>query len=202
LVQGAQQEVLLVSPYFIPSEQGMGVLCGLTRRGVRVRLLTNSLASTDVPVVHAGYARYRPRLLACGVTLYELRPSATRSGSTRPGLSSGASLHAKAVVVDGKSVLIGSMNLDPRSRQSNTEVALLINSSTLAEQLTTLFNESTAPEEAFQVELSEPGNPNAALIWRGRENGNPIQTTSEPLASLWRRFSAGLLGALAPEELL
>ena len=202
LVQGAQQEVLLVSPYFIPSEQGMGVLCGLTRRGVRVRLLTNSLASTDVPVVHAGYARYRPRLLACGVALYELRPSATRSGSTRPGLSSGASLHAKAVVVDGKSVLIGSMNLDPRSRQSNTEVALLVDSSTLATQLTTLFNDSTAPEEAFQVELSEPGNPNAALIWRGRENGKPIQTTSEPLASFWRRLSASLLGALAPEELL
>jgi putative cardiolipin synthase len=202
LIRGAQHEVLLITPYFIPGERGLNTLCELVRRGVRVRLLTNSLASTDVPVVHAGYARYRPRLLACGVALHELRPNATRTGSARPGLSSGASLHTKAVVVDGKSVLIGSMNLDPRSRQSNTEVAIQIESAVLGEQLATLFNEAAAPEEAFRVELSVPGNKNAALIWAGREDGRPVRYDSEPLAGIWRRMVAGLLGALAPEELL
>lgn len=202
LIRGAQHEVILISPYFIPGERGVGVLCALARRGVRVRILTNSLESTDVPVVHAGYARYRPRLLACGVKLYEMRPNAMRSGSARPGLSSGASLHAKAVVVDGKSVLIGSMNLDPRSRQSNTEVAILFESSVLGEQLASLFEEATAPEQAFRVELTEPGNKNAALIWVDREDGRLVRYNSEPLVSIWRRMVAGLLGALAPEELL
>ena len=202
LIRGAQHEVMLITPYFIPGERGLNTLCELVRRGVRVRLLTNSLASTDVPVVHAGYSRYRPRLLACGVALHELRPSATRTSSARPGLSSGASLHAKAVVVDGKSVLIGSMNLDPRSRQSNTEVGMLIESAALGVQLTTLFEEASSPEQAFHVELTEHGNPKTSLVWGGRENGKAVRYSSEPLASAWRRMTARLLGALAPEELL
>jgi putative cardiolipin synthase len=191
--------VILISPYFIPSERGMGVLCALTRREVRVSVLTNSLASTDVPVVHAGYARYRPRLLACGVELHELRRS---TGSARLGLSSGASLHVKAVVVDRKVVLIGSMNLDPRSRLSNTEVAVLIESAVLGGQLGTLFEEGTALDQAFRVELTKPGNEHASLVWIGREKNELVRYTGEPLASGWRRFVSRLLGALAPEELL
>ncbi|MBI4194272.1 MAG: phospholipase D family protein [Betaproteobacteria bacterium] len=202
IVEAARQEVMLISPYFIPSERGMGVLCALAKRGVRVRVLTNSLASTDVPVVHAGYARYRPRLLACGVALHELRPGATRSGSARPGLSSGASLHAKAVVVDRTFMLSGSMNLDPRSRLSNTEIAMLIQSPVLGAQLGTLFDEATSLDQAFRVELSEPGNEHAPLAWLGQEAGKPVRYTDEPLASWWRRLVASLLGALAPEELL
>jgi len=171
-------------------------------------VLTNSLASTDVPVVHAGYARYRARLLALGVELHERRPSATRSGGARPGfssgasLSSGATLHAKAVVVDRKFTLIGSMNLDPRSRLSNTEVAVLVESAVLGEQLGILFEEATALDKAFRVELTEPGNENAPLAWTGLEGGKPMRYTSEPLAGWWRRFISSVLGMLAPEEML
>jgi putative cardiolipin synthase len=202
IIEAAQQEVIMISPYFIPSERGIEVLGSLTRRGVRVRVLTNSLASTDVPVVHAGYARYRSRLLARGVELHELRPSVTRSGSVRRGLSSGASLHAKAVVVDRKLVLVGSMNLDPRSRLSNTEVAVLAESTVLGGQLGTLFDEATSLDQAFRVELAETGNENAPLAWIGHEAGKVVRYTGEPLASWWRRVVSGLLGALAPEELL
>ncbi|BCB27328.1 phospholipase D family protein [Sulfurimicrobium lacus] len=202
LVENAQHETILISPYFIPSARGVDLLCGLVKRGVHVRVLTNSLASTDVPVAHAGYTRYRPRLIACGVGLHEMRPRVGQSGKYRPGLSSGASLHVKAVVVDGKSVLIGSMNLDPRSRQSNTEIGILIESTVLGTQLATLFEEASAPEQAFRVELTELGNKNAALVWVGREDGKLVRYGSEPLASVWRRMIAGLLGTLAPEELL
>lgn len=207
-IEAAQREVILISPWLIPSEHGMGVLCALARRDVRVKVLTNSLASTDVPVVHAGYARYRPRLAACGVELHELRPGGTRSGGTRLGLSSRASLssaatlHAKAVTVDRKIVLVGSMNLDPRSRRSNTEVAMLIDSDVLGGQLGALFDEAASPDRAFRVELAERGNENSDLAWVGQEEGKPVRYTSEPLASWWRRFIAGVLGALAPEELL
>ncbi|WP_413896831.1 phospholipase D-like domain-containing protein [Rhodoferax sp.] len=127
-----QRELALVSPYFVPQARGVEVLCTLAGRGVRVRVLTNSLASTDVPAVHAAYARYRPQLLACGVVLHELRPSASTGASLRRVISSGVSLHAKAILLDGKSVLIGSMNLDPRSRLSNTEVAVRYTSEPLA----------------------------------------------------------------------
>ncbi len=202
LVEAAQSEVLLVTPYFIPSGRGIEILCALTQRGVAVKVLTNSLASTDVPAVHAGYSRYRPRLLACGVQLHELRPSATRSARAGAGLSSGASLHAKAIAVDRRFVIVGSMNLDPRSRLSNTEVAISFESAELGAQIGTLFHEATALDQAYRVELSEPGNADAPLLWRSREADKAVSHTSEPEASWWRRLVADLFDALAPEELL
>ncbi len=201
VVEKARHEVLLVSPYLVPGEHGVALLCGLAQRGVRVRILTNSLASTDVPLVHAGYERYRPQMLACGVELHELRPSGT-SPRARIGLSSGASLHSKAVVVDGEAVFIGSMNLDPRSRHLNSEVALRIDSRELGRQMTTLFDESTTLDQAYRVELDEPGNAKSALHWDGVVNGQPVRHTREPLASVWRRWFTRLLGGLAPEDLL
>lgn len=198
----ARQEVILISPYFIPSEQGLGGMCALAGQGVRIRVLTNSLASTDVPVVHAGYARYRARLLACGVSIHEFRPGTMRSAKVRTGLSSGASLHSKAVVVDRKIVLLGSMNLDPRSRQGNTEVALLIESADLGAQIGTQFLEAIALDQAFRVELAEPGDALAPLVWIGEERGQEVRYTAEPLAGWWRRFTSSLLGALAPESML
>ena len=198
-ILAARREALLISPYFIPSDRGVAGLCSLVGKGVRVRILTNSLASTDVPVVHAGYARYRPRLLACGVELYEMQRGAK---TTRRGLSSGASLHAKAVIADRAALIIGSMNLDPRSRQVNTEVAVRIESPILGEQLGALFDEAVAPDQAFRVELAEPGNAAAALVWLGENDGKAVRLDSEPLASWWRHFVSGFLGGLAPEELL
>lgn len=202
IVEKAQREVIMISPYLVPGDRSLEVICGLTQRGVRVRMLTNSLASTDVPLVHAGYARHRPRLLACGVELHELRPLVHRLARLRPGLSSGASLHSKAVIVDGQFVLIGSMNLDPRSRLLNTEVALQIESAQLGQQLGSLFDEATALEQAFRVELAEPGNPAAQLRWESMEGERAVRYTSEPLASAWRQFFVNIFGALAPEELL
>ncbi len=202
LVEAARHEVILVSPYFIPSARGLDLLCALVQRGVKVRLLTNSLASTDVPAVHSGYSRYRPRLLACGVHLHELRLNLTRAARTRSGLSSGASLHAKAIAVDRKIVMVGSMNLDPRSRLSNTEIAIAIESAELGEQLAALFEEATALDQAYEVRLSEPGNAGAPLLWLGREGEHAVQFSDEPGASAWRRFIADLFDVFLPEDLL
>jgi putative cardiolipin synthase len=202
VVERARQDVILVTPYLVPSGRGLDALCGLTRRGVRVRILTNSLASTDVTAVHAGYARYRPRMLACGIQLHELRPKGLRAEGRRVGLASGVSLHTKAIVVDGESVFVGSMNLDPRSRTLNSEVALRIDSEELGMQLRALFDEATTLEESFRVELDEPGDAAASLHWKGIEDGRPIRYVREPLTSTWRRWSARVLGALTPEDLL
>lgn len=201
-IENAQKEVVLVSPYLVPAPPGVEVLCGVARRGVVVRILTNSLASTDVPLVHAAYARYRPQLLACGITLHELRPGGPTDAAPRLGLSSGASLHSKAFVVDGETVFLGSMNLDPRSRLLNTEVALQIESRELGGQLTLLFDEAVEPGLVFHVALDEAGNAAASLHWESREKGQQVRYTRDPLASLWRRWMVGLLGALAPEAFL
>jgi putative cardiolipin synthase len=202
VIDAGRRELIVVSPYFVPSERGVEVICGLQQHGAQVRILTNSLASTDVVAVHAGYARYRQRLLACGAELHELRPSELGPGSVRRLLSSGVSLHAKALVVDGQAVLIGSMNLDPRSRLSNTEVGVLIDSADFGRQLVDWFDAASAPERAFRLELREPGNPASPLVWIGREQGQTVRYDSEPLIRWWQQLAADLLGLLIPESML
>jgi putative cardiolipin synthase len=164
--------------------------------------LTNSLASTDyVPLAYSGYARVRARLLAAGVELYEMRPAANSTGATRrPAASSFGYLHAKAIVVDRRHVVVGSMNLDPRSRQSNTEVAVLLESAELGLRLGALFDEAVQPARAFRVELAR--NDPAQPVWVAEEAGTEVRYDREPLAGIWRRFLAKLLGVFAPEDLL
>jgi len=201
-VGAARHEVIMVTPYFVPSDRSVEVLCALPARGVAVLVLTNSLASTDVPAVHSGYARYRPRLLACGVQLFELRPASEDAGASRQRLSSGASLHAKAVVIDRQWVLMGSMNLDARSRHLNTEVALQVESATLGARLGDLFDESTTLDQVWQPTLAEPGDADSAILWQSLEDGHVVHNASEPGASAWRHVEAALLGWLIDEELL
>lgn len=203
VVAHARSEVILVSPYFIPSEQGFALMRGLVDRGVRVRVLTNSLASADVvPLAHAGYATHRQRLLAAGVELHEMRPEQVERVRHRVGHSSGAYLHTKAIVVDRQHVLVGSMNLDPRSRLSNTEVALLARSGELGELLGRLFDDAVRPDRAFRVQLAGRDDAPAALQWVTEENGRPAVYDQEPLVGFWRRVFSGVLGAIAPQALL
>jgi putative cardiolipin synthase len=200
-VESAEREVILISPYFIPSERSVATLTGLAKRGVRVRVLTNSLASTDVPAAHAGYARYRATLIAGGVEMFEMRPLPQEGDTGNRFGSSGASLHAKAIVVDRRFVALGSMNLDPRSRRHNTELAVLIESAELAKRVADLFGEGVQPARAYQVELADPNRVDAGLVWITEGDGKPVRYTSEP-ASFGKRLSAGLLSIFAPEDML
>ena len=204
ILESAQGEVILVSPYFIPSEEGVAGLTALARRGVRVRILTNSLASTDyVPLAHAGYARWRLRLLAAGLELYETRPEPRDATSSRaPGASSSAYLHTKAIVVDRQHVVVGSMNLDPRSRRSDTQVAVLLESAQLGARLGALFDDAARPARAFRVSRAGPPGEPAQLVWITEEAGKEVRYEQEPLAGFWRRLLSKLLGTFAPEELL
>jgi putative cardiolipin synthase len=190
-----------VSPYFIPGERGVAILCEAARRGVRVRVLTNSLASTDVPLVHAAYARMRPALLACGVALHELRPR-TSGERRRFGFSSGASLHAKVVAIDRRIVLVGSLNLDPRSRTLNTEVALFIESEGLGGRIGQLFDDAASPDQSWHLRLAGPPAATASLLWEGLEEGHPIRLDDEPQVGWWRRLLGSTVGAWTPTGLL
>jgi putative cardiolipin synthase len=197
-LRATRQSLLMVSPYLVPGESGTNLLKSLVDRGVNVRVLTNSLSATDVPLVHAGYAKYRPALLKYGVTLYELKPTAVPDigvsrGSATLAPDSEASLHAKAFVIDQRTVLIGSMNFDPRSAWYNSELGILVESPELAAQVVQAFDRITSSERVWKLALDENG-----LAWISTDLKDASTLRSEP-ASFWRRVQVELLGPLAPE---
>lgn len=198
-----QAELLIVSPYFVLGEDGLRHLGDMHRRGVRVAVLTNSLASTDSLAAHAGYARQRVALLKSGVELFEMRPQLGVSHGLphRWGRASASSLHAKVVVQDRVRALVGSLNQDPRSRLHNTETWLTIDSPALAVELAALFDEGIDSHHAFRVELKEVAGVEA-LQWRTEEQGKTVVYNVEPAAGAWHHFWRAVLGALIPEDLL
>jgi cardiolipin synthase C len=187
----------IVSPYFVPEKQGVEFLGGLATRGVKVRVLTNSLEATDVSAVHAGYAPRRVALLKSGVELFELRrvKNSEATGSVRQGSS--ASLHAKTFSVDDQELFVGSFNFDPRSARLNTELGLVISSATFARQLSDAF-QTTLPTVAYRVRLG-PGD---RLEWIESRDGKELRYTHEPGVGGLRRAWVGFLSILPIEPLL
>ncbi|OON40721.1 hypothetical protein BTJ39_06460 [Izhakiella australiensis] len=156
-----QQQFDIISAYFVPTRSGVAQLLSLVRRGVKIAVLTNSLAANDVSVVHAGYARWRKKLLRHGVALYELKPDSERRTPHDRGITgnSGSSLHAKTFSVDMRKVFIGSFNFDPRSAMLNTEMGLLIESETLAGDIHRRFHDSMR-DRAWTLRLDKWGRVN------------------------------------------
>jgi len=194
-----QRELQLISPYLVPTRAGEKALAELARSGVKVSILTNALESTDVPIVHAGYAKRRRRLLEAGVVLYELmRVARVRSRRDRRLTgSSGSSLHAKTFSIDSARVFVGSFNLDPRSASLNTEMGLLIESPELAAQIAAAFAEEI-PGRSYRVSLSKQGR----LQWsEQREEGTAVFTT-EPGATWLKRLGVRLMALLPIDWLL
>ncbi len=203
-LSAAREELIVISPYFVPGRRGVEFFRKLRKRGVRVRVLTNSLASTDVSVVHAGYSRYRRALLRMGVELWELNRITPRKARKkfREGKVGKAktSLHAKAFVVDRKTLFIGSMNFDARSVVQNTEIGMVIDSPELARRVAAAFDK-LAPQAAFRLELVKDKNTGIEKIrWRGREEGRPVTYDSEPHAGLLRRLGIFLIRWLPIES--
>jgi putative cardiolipin synthase len=195
-----KRELELISPYFVPTRSGERAITELASKGgVKVAILTNSLEATDVPIVHAGYAKRRRKMLKAGIVLYELmRESRVRSRRDRRLTgSSGSSLHAKTFSVDCARVFVGSFNLDPRSASLNTEMGLVIESPVLAQQIAAAFAEEI-PGRSYRVRLNEAG----AMEWlEPHENGVLIHK-SEPGVTWWKRCAVALMALLPIEWLL
>jgi putative cardiolipin synthase len=194
IAEATKHQLFIVSPYFIPGKQGVELLTGLRQRGVRVAVLTNSLASTDVAAVHAGYSRYRKVLLRSGVELYELKPQpGGGGGGSSPFGSSKAGLHAKTFTFDDRIIFIGSMNMDPRSLHRNTEVGVLIESPPLASELTRkVLHDIEA--RAYRVQLDGD-----KLAWHTTEDGKRVRFNTEPETDAWRRLKIRLVRCLPIE---
>lgn len=189
LMREAQAEVLLVSPYFVPGRRGARLLAGLARAGLRVAVVTNSLAATDVLAVHGGYARYRRRLLRAGVALHELKHGG-QEGESLFGSSGAASLHTKALVVDGRVAFVGSFNFDPRSAHLNTEMGAVVEDERLAARVREEVGRLTDPAHSWRVELD-----GLNLRWR---DGAGVRE-GEPDAP-WHRVALARLAGWLPIE--
>ena len=199
IIGDAVTEVRLVSPYFVPTAEGVDALAAIAARGVDIAILTNSLEATDVAAVHAGYAGRREPLLAHGIALYELkRRFAPRSGSDRglPG-SSAASLHAKTFAIDRERIFIGSFNFDPRSARLNTENGFVIDSTAMATVLAGAF-ETRLPETAYAVQRSADGS----IEWVDRSGSQARTYDKEPGVGFWHRNWVRFLSLLPIEGLL
>ena len=192
-----QSSFTIESAYFVVGDRGIANVRDLVGRGVKVRVLTNSLVSNDVLAAHAGHASYRKELLELGVEVYELRAD---SGVIRKNWSgeSRAGLHTKAMAFDGQSLFIGSFNLDPRSANINTEAGLYVESPELTAQLLEYMNEGVLPKNAYRLSLDEDGG----LLWTTQKDGIEVLYHKDPLSTFGQRFSAGFIGILPVESQL
>jgi len=190
----------MISPYFVPGERGTEFLEGLAASGVRIRVLTNSLASSEAAVVHSGYAKRRCRLARAGVRLYEFRPEGGAADKERHDAagSSSARLHAKTFAADGKRIFVGSFNFDPRSALLNTEMGLVIASPLLAGRLAALF-EREVPALAYEVRARPEGD---CVEWIERTGGGEVRHDTEPGAGWAKRAWLGFLSILPLDWML
>jgi putative cardiolipin synthase len=202
-----KSELRVASPYLVPGKEGMKLVEGLRGRGVRVRIVTNSLETTDMPIAHGGYRHYREQLLQDGVELYEVRPvlGDPKAGGEqlKSSRTSQFSLHAKVFVLDQQRLFLGSMNFDSRSLRLNTEVGLLIDSPELAQQVGSRFDAIAQPANCYVPTLGPPdASGKRHLVWRTEENGKMVELTAEPSSDLLRSVQIELLSLLPIDDLL
>jgi len=195
----ATRQVVISSPYFVPGTTGVEAFADLTKRGVAVVILTNSLAANDVPIVHVGYARYRVGLVRAGVELHELSLAGLRRDSVDafPGMSHGR-LHAKAAVIDQSMVYIGSMNLDPRSESFNTELGIIAQSPELAQDVIRVIDAARL-QSSYRLQFGADGE---SLEWLVMGHERKSALSSEPEASPLIQLRNMLLEPFVPEHLL
>lgn len=201
LVEEAQNEFIMVSPYFVPRDGGTAWLKEQRERGLLIEVLTNSLASTDVVAVHTGYSPHRIDLLKSGIKLYELKRINDKRTKQHPfgkSAPSYASLHAKIFIIDRQYAVIGSLNFDPRSARLNTESAVVVESPELAAQLYKMYQEAISPKTSYKLMLESKEK----LVWVCEEDGQMIRYVIEPKASPWRILQAFLISMLPVQDQL
>jgi putative cardiolipin synthase len=203
-VDAVEKELIIYSPYFVPGKPGTAFLVELAQKGIRVKILTNSLASNDVGIVHAGYQKYRKKMLRGGVELYELNKKLTRKERKEKKGESGSSkvsLHTKSFVFDRQQVFIGSLNLDPRATEHNTEIGVVLEVPEIAEEMAVWFDENIE-RIAFRLELKKEHDGYERLYWHGWEDGKQVVYDREPHTGFWRRFGISFMSVWPIESQL
>ena len=176
---------MIQTAYLIPNGPTLTHLRQFVAQGIDIRILTNSAQSNNHSSVHAYYAPYRQKLLEGGVDLYELQGTGSLAAYLdRAGEDAHAGLHTKAMVIDDRVAVIGSYNMDPRSRVWNSEIALVVANRDFAAEVLAEMARDFAPEAAWQLSLDDTG----ALVWSGLSDGEPVRLQKDPGSSRWDRF--------------
>jgi len=201
-----KKSIKIINPYFIPNHQMMSAIKKLRDRGVEVSIVTNSLATNDGIPVYSAYALYQKELVKIGVNLYELNPNSFKyiykNQKYRRGSIPRSSLHSKSMIIDDEIVIIGSMNLDPRSIKLNTEMLSVIYSSELAKVESKVFENIVKPENVFKVKVEKAKSiqciatcipkDDKKLVWITEENGNMVKYYNDGNAGFWRRLGSNV----------
>ena len=200
LAKSAESEFVIETAYLIPADEGIAKAANMTERGVRVRILTNSMQSNNHLSVHAHYKKYRKRMIEAGIELHELRPDPEilehyKQVESRVA-ESHAGLHTKAFVVDRRLSMIGSYNMDPRSRIWNSEIGLLIDSEEFAATVLEIMETDLDPANSYQVTLDEKGN----LVWTANGPDGPVVWNKEPGTTAWQRFKLRFMSWIPMEK--
>ncbi len=184
LARAAQSEILVATPYLIPSGEVLKIADELTARGVKIQAITNSLETNDVAIAQAAYARFRKRIVQAGIDLYEVRAKAEIA---RDNIAEDISFHPKFLILDRRHVFIGSLNLDPRSLYLNTELGVLLESAALVEALLRYFVDMTSPANAWHIVDADEG-----VEWRA---GDEVYDRT-PTKNVWQRLRYGIYSLL------
>ena len=202
IVSEAEHEVIFLTPYFVPRRRGVAFLRDIRSKGVRVVVVTNSLASTNHVAVHSGYAPHRKKLLEAGVELYEVKTdAAVVDGTAGPGSPRRLTLHTKAVIVDRQLLFIGSLNLDPRSIEINTEMGLFLDSAQAATRFAQMV-EDNLPLFTYRLVLSDNATDQSPLEWHYASESKVSIKKWEPDTGFWRNFKADFFRLLPLEDQL
>jgi putative cardiolipin synthase len=192
----ANEEIIMITPYYVPGDRGVEFVKQMVDKGVRVVILTNSLASNNHVPVHGGYSRYRKDVIRAGAELYEARGPAARELRNSNDGPEVMTLHTKMFIIDDRYLFVGSLNLDPRSIEINAEMGLLIDSAKMIADHHS-HTEDRIAALTYRVLLNEDGD----LEWHGRVDGEDVVLTTEPDTSAWLRFKAWFM-KIAPESQL
>ncbi len=200
VIDSAQHDVKIASPYFIPGARGMAQMKKNVASGVRITVITNSLGATDEPLAYAGYERYRADMLKIGVNIFEIAPLLSgRSGQFGDFGKTISRLHAKLAIVDEERFFVGSMNLDHRSAAVNTEMGLVIDSPELVKDYDKLMSGDRV-NLGYRLRLGPDGR---RVQWLEYDDaGGDIVHEDEPGEFLWLRFKNWLLLPIVGEDLL
>ena len=203
----ATKQFLVTSPYFIPGEKMMKRIRGMREIGIDVAVLTNSLESTDGISVYAYYSEYQKELLEMGVRIYEIKPNAYKDDVLNQSYNSLkkmpiAMLHAKTIVIDNQYFVIGSRNMDPRSRNLNTEIVSIIESKELNAYEKVVFDDMSSLKNAYTLELEYDDNNESKVIWKTMKDGKIVKYDTDGDSSWWLRVKKNFMKSLPIRDLL
>ena len=185
-----EKSMVIQTAYLIPNGPTMGNIEAIGAQGASMKILTNSAQSNNHNSVHAFYVPYRKRLIEAGVDLYEVQGNGSLAGYLdRVGEDGRAGLHTKSMVFDERVSIIGSYNMDPRSRVWNSEIALVVDDAGFAAEVLEEMARDFTPDAAWRLSLDDNGK----LLWSGEVDGEPVQFSKDPGTSWWTRFVWGVM---------